>query len=233
MQPNQEAFYVTDSVIDIIDNGDNNFSLGEYNIGVKHDVVSDERGYFTCPRDSIFAYVDMVGDSEVEAAYNKNIEKIIKCPKNLDSIKHICFYGCENLKSINIPTTVKTIGALAFSVCAFTSVNIPNGVTETWHNVFEYCPNLTSATIPSSITIGRSGLFRRCKGLYNGGIKYLGLSNPKFGYNEEFDDYGDWSFIIGNYDPAYKYDPSPIHVPSNYVDDSFCGYDVVKDLPAV
>ena len=47
----------------------------------------------------------------------------------ITSIGKYAFYSCRNLKSIEIPATVKRIGEGAFSGCGMTSVNIPASVT--------------------------------------------------------------------------------------------------------
>ena len=50
------------------------------------------------------------------------------------------FYGCANLTSVVIPSSVTTINDLAFSSCSgLKSIHIPNSVIEIKQRAFEYC----------------------------------------------------------------------------------------------
>ncbi len=93
---------------------------------------------------------------------------------NITNIKTYAFSGCNNLKTINIPSGVKEISDYAFADCinlgeivfplsvtiinkyAFTncsslaSINIPSGVTEIKEQAFSYCTNLASVIFNST-----------------------------------------------------------------------------------
>lgn len=56
------------------------------------------------------------------------------------------FSACYSLTSIEIPSSVTTIGMSAFYGCWLTSVEIPSSVTSIGDDAFEYCDNLTSIT---------------------------------------------------------------------------------------
>ena len=70
------------------------------------------------------------------------------------------FRYAENLKSIEIPNTVKMIGASAFYSCSsLTSITIPNSVTSIGNSAITVCANLLSVNISSSVkTIGTNNL---------------------------------------------------------------------------
>ena len=72
-----------------------------------------------------------------------------------DGVVHIGFEAfeyCINLKSVIIPSSVKSIEAYAFIGCAnLRSVTIPDSVTQIGREAFENCKNLMSVTIPSSV----------------------------------------------------------------------------------
>ena len=75
------------------------------------------------------------------------------------------------LKSVTIPTTIRTysvtsIGILAFRDCTgLTSVTIGNSVTNIGNGAFYGCTGLTSITIPESVTSIGEGTFKGCIGL--------------------------------------------------------------------
>ena len=73
----------------------------------------------------------------------------------------ILLYACANLKSIEIPDIVTSIGNFAFSGCkGLTSIELPNSLTTIGDYAFYYCNNLTSIEIPNSVTsIGEYAFF--------------------------------------------------------------------------
>ena len=70
------------------------------------------------------------------------------------------FRFAENLKSIEIPNTITTIGAGAFYNCSsLTSITIPNSVTSIGNSAITGCANLLSVNISSSVkSIGTNNL---------------------------------------------------------------------------
>ena len=77
----------------------------------------------------------------------------------------IAFSGCENLKSLTIPNSVKSISG-AFNECtALKSVNIPNSVTIIEKNVFLNCTSLETVDIPNSVTLIGEDAFADCVNL--------------------------------------------------------------------
>ena len=85
---------------------------------------------------------------------------------NVTSIKGGAFYECNNLTSVTIPNTVKTIGDCAFYACTqLSSAIIGNNVKEIGEQAFWDCTALTSVTIPKSVTIIKKFAFEGCTGL--------------------------------------------------------------------
>ena len=76
----------------------------------------------------------------------------VKLPATMTAIPEHMFWA-SGIKSIDIPSTVKSIGENAFRNCdALTSIVIPDGVESLGNLVFYDCNNLLSATIGEGVT---------------------------------------------------------------------------------
>ena len=76
---------------------------------------------------------------------------------------HHLFLNGEEVKDLNIPNTVTSIGDRAFSGCSdLTSVTIPNNVTSIGNNAFEGCSVLSSVSIGKGIKSIGSMAFANC-----------------------------------------------------------------------
>ena len=114
---------------------------------------------------------------------------------DVTTIGDFAFYRCDMMLSIEIPSTVTSIGnnafasmsqnpgylsdvrfangsrltsigQMAFSWCYhLTSINIPDSVTSIGNLAFEWCGSLTSIVIPSGVTSINMGAFSNCRSL--------------------------------------------------------------------
>ena len=101
---------------------------------------------------------DIVVPESVKAK-NGNIYKITAFGEK-------CFYGCTDLTSIKIPSSVTSLGQGCFQYCTkITSITIPSTVTYIGAGCFSHCTNLKSIELPSSITSLSKGCFGDCSGL--------------------------------------------------------------------
>ncbi|MBQ8449538.1 MAG: leucine-rich repeat domain-containing protein, partial [Bacteroidaceae bacterium] len=90
----------------------------------------------------------------------------IEIPSSVTSIGESAFFYCNGLTSIEIPSSVTSIGYYAFAHCTvLTSIEIPSGVTSIGNYTFYHCDVLTSIEIPSSVTSIGGSAFGRCSGL--------------------------------------------------------------------
>lgn len=93
------------------------------------------------------------------------------------------FWGCSGLMSVEIPSSVKSIGLFAFGYCSgLTVINIPDEVENIEQGAFSGCTGLKSVVIPSSVVFISRDLFRDCAGLesvtLHSGVTYI--SNNAF-----------------------------------------------------
>ena len=80
---------------------------------------------------------------------------------------------------------VLTIGDMAFLSCTdMTSVTIPNSVTEIAYEAFGGCIGLTSVTIPSSVTYIGTGAFLECSNLMK-----IHCKNPEAPFPSDYSSY--------------------------------------------
>ena len=82
------------------------------------------------------------GTTEITSRFSPNIQN--------GSLKE--FY-CPNLIDLEIPDSVKVIGAYAFYGCEnLTSLDIPDSVTKIGNNAFAECKGVTDITVPEGIS---------------------------------------------------------------------------------
>ena len=113
--------------------------------------------------------------SEDGVLYNKDKTTLILCPQGKTSVNipssvttigGSAFNGCKGLTSITISNGVTYIGGNAFYDCTeLTSITIPDGVTIICNSAFYNCTALTSITIPSSVTEIGNNAFEDCTSL--------------------------------------------------------------------
>ena len=84
-------------------------------------------------------------------------------------------YG-ENIKNVEIPTNITSIGGYAFYCwSSLTSITIPNSVTSVAYSAFDGCSELKSVTIGNGVTSIGAMAFRGCNKLID--ITYRGTIN--------------------------------------------------------
>ena len=90
----------------------------------------------------------------------------VELPSSITTIGDNAFDACSGLTSIELPGSVITIGKGAFASCTgLTSIEIPSSVTTIGNSAFESCTGLTSVEIPNSLTTIGSHVFNGCTSL--------------------------------------------------------------------
>ena len=123
------------------------------------------------------------------------IEKIV-FKGNIVYIGAYAFYGCENLKEVEIPDTITGIGEYAFGGCtSLSEIVLPKSLEEMGKSVFADCTGLIKAAIEDSALKELDATFEGCTSLQS-----VVLGSYETGsYNDE-DIEGYWSSLqtIGN-----------------------------------
>ena len=91
-------------------------------------------------------------------AYNGN-EADVKVPEDVMRIGNRAFYKNPNINSVNMPSSVTSIGDFAFARSNISNVNIPGSVKSIGYAAFYQCPNLTEVNIPESVEYIELGAF--------------------------------------------------------------------------
>ncbi|MBR3832849.1 MAG: leucine-rich repeat protein [Lachnospiraceae bacterium] len=94
----------------------------------------------------------------------RTINKVI-VEEGITYIGDFAFYGCTYLDSVLLPSSLKSIGDLAFADCPFETIDIPSGVTSIGQSAFNGCSNLTSITIPEGVKYIERQAFQACSSL--------------------------------------------------------------------
>lgn len=105
---------------------------------------------------------DLLGD----ISYRNKVKSIVITGNKIALIDDVTFYGYENLESVKIPGSVKTIGDGAFSGCErLKTVELAKGLETIKSNAFMKCKNLTAISIPDSVTFIGGQAFFNCEKL--------------------------------------------------------------------
>ena len=116
-----------------------------------------------------FVYEDDVllnkDKSRIISFRNQNIKSYV-IPSSVTSIGDLAFSGCDSLSEIVIPSSVASIGKGAFYGCrSLPEIVIPSSVTSIGDWAFSGCDSLSEIVIPSSVASIGKGAFYGCRSL--------------------------------------------------------------------
>ena len=124
--------------------------------------VSPDNPYFSSTNGVLFNKEETI----IYRCPSKNNLSSISIPSTVKTIYNDAFLDCINIKSVLIPYGVTLIYGDAFYGCtSLTSISIPNSVTELYSGAFNNCSSLTSINFGSGITGLASYLVRGCTSL--------------------------------------------------------------------
>lgn len=89
---------------------------------------------------------------------------LITIPNTVTEINNRAFYGCSEMTSITLPSSLTTIGTYAFSNTGLTSVSLPSSLTSLKQGVFD-SSDLRSVTFNSQQISFSSNIFTNCYSL--------------------------------------------------------------------
>ncbi len=90
----------------------------------------------------------------------------VELPSSITSIGDYAFYYCSGLTEIDVPDGVVNIGEYAFYSCSrLSGVEIPEGVTEIKDDTFGSCSSFVEVVLPNGITSIGSSAFSHCDNL--------------------------------------------------------------------
>ena len=111
-----------------------------------------------------------------------SVEKVVLAD-GIKAIPHAAFNGANNLKSVNIPTSVEFIGINAFRLTALTELTVPATVKTISYGAFRDMGSLTTATIEGDEVYIPDYAFRQCVNLKS---VYLKVNKLTLGTNMIF-----------------------------------------------
>jgi len=122
--------------------------------------------------------------SKVNGVANKliyalpSVSGTVIVPEGVTEIASSAFSRRKSLTGIVLPSTLKTIGAYAFSGTGLTSVTVPAGVTDMGEQIFGDCDALITADILAQTTSFGYGMFDSCDKL-----KTVSIPGVKLNYS--------------------------------------------------
>ena len=86
----------------------------------------------------------------------------IKISNKVTDIVYATFIDCPALKTIELPSNLKTIDKYSFANTGIESITIPESVTSIDQGAFGYCENLKNITLPNRLKTIEEDVFKCC-----------------------------------------------------------------------
>ena len=105
---------------------------------------------------------DAFGTAAYDYGRFEGYVKTVSLPSTLNEIGRYAFVGNPDLKEIDLPEGLVTIGEGAFSSCGLREVTLPTTLKTLGNYAFNSCVNLTKIVIPASVTSIGQYAFSSC-----------------------------------------------------------------------
>lgn len=90
----------------------------------------------------------------------------ITLPTSVKTIEEHAFDGCDKLNKLNFPEGITEIGAYACYECSsLAEIKLPESLKTIGEHAFDYCVSIKEITVPDSVVQIGDGAFMRCKSL--------------------------------------------------------------------
>lgn len=116
---------------------------------------------------ALVGQIDGGGDVSADLSVwslDRNTTTALEVPEGITHIGWSAFGNCPELLTLTLPSTLRTIGGVAFYNCqSLTALEIPEGVTEIGGGAFNGCYGLAKLRVPASmVTLGTVVTFSGC-----------------------------------------------------------------------
>ena len=123
---------------------------------------------FTC---SIMLESDIIEKLSIEQLRDENWE-LFNLPEGFSEVPSSMCEHWKELKSVELPSTIKDIGICAFNGCSkLQEINLPDSIDFIEDGAFRYCESLKQVHLPSNLKILSPELF------YGSGIETIDISD--------------------------------------------------------
>lgn len=103
-----------------------------------------------------------------ENAFENSVYREVNIPENVEYIGKGAFYACNELETVNLNCSIKTLESETFSGCKkLKNIDIPESVTSIGNSTFSSCNKLENIDIPESVTSIGNMAFSFCISLNN------------------------------------------------------------------
>ncbi len=159
---NLEAASIPDSVTEI---GVNTFNMTKLTHSQTTDLKYVDGWLVGCGYNEVSVVVPGDVRGIANGAFYYSLESVT-LSEGITVIPDKAFYGCDDLKEVNIPTSVNKIGIHAFYNCtSLKTVTVPEGVSVINEKTFYGCTALEEVKLPSTVTKIEDYAFWNCTGL--------------------------------------------------------------------
>lgn len=130
----------------------------------------------------------------------------VRLPSSITKIDDYAFWRFSGLKNLNIPSNVSLIGEGAFESChSLEIIELPYEVVKIGHGAFKWCSSLQKIRIPLHIRDLGGVSNDTFEGCPNPKIEWFSNDNHNSGYEDDYTQYADYSWIVGTWSCTTPY----------------------------